>query len=72
MGIPLLTIAGYAIQALDLVPQIIAAGQDIQGYVTKTTGVIKAAQDAKTDIPDSAWDELSVIREGLQGRLHAP
>ncbi len=67
-----LTIAAYAIQLLDLVPKVIAAGQDIQAFVSNSSAVIKNAQDTQTKIPDAAWDELKTIREGLQARLQAP
>lgn len=67
-----LSIAAYALQALDLVPKVIAAGRDIAGYISTTSGVIKTAQDTQTVIPPAAWDELKAVREGLQGRLHAP
>lgn len=67
-----LTIIAYAVQALDLVPKVIAAGQDIAGYISKTTGVINAAHDSNTKIPDAAWDELKATREALQKELHAP
>lgn len=65
-----LSIVSYALQALDLVPRVIAAGQDIASYVSKTKTVIQTAHDTQTKIPDSAWDELKVVRESLQKRLH--
>jgi hypothetical protein len=66
-----LSIIGYAVQALDLVPKIVAAGQDIAGYIAKTTSVINAAHAANTAIPDAAWDELKATREALQKDLHS-
>lgn len=66
-----LTVLSYALQALDLVPRVVAAGQDIGAFVAKTNGVIKTAQDTGKTIPDAAWDELKAVREDLQKRLHA-
>ena len=65
-----LSILGYAVQALDLVPKIVATGQDIAGYISKTTGVIKTAQDTGGQIPAAAWDDLKATREALQKELH--
>ena len=67
-----LTIIAYAVQALDLVPKVIAAGQDIAGYIAKTTGVINAAHASQRPITAAAWDDLKAIRVSLQTELHAP
>ena len=67
-----LTIIAYAVQALYLVPKVSAAGQDIVGYIAKTTGIINAAHASQTPIPDAAWAELRATREALQAELHAP
>lgn len=65
-----LSILAYAVQALDLVPKVVAAGQDIASYVSKATSTINAAHSTGTPIPDSAWDELKATRKALQAQLH--
>jgi len=67
----LLGIIGYAMQALDIIPKMLAAGQDISGYLANVKSVVQTAQDSGESIPDSAWDELKTIREDLQKRLHS-
>lgn len=70
MALPIATIVTYALQALDLIPRLLVAGKDIKGYIDNVSSVIKTAQDTGADIPDAAWDELKVVRESLQKRLH--
>lgn len=67
-----LSILAYAVQALDLVPKVIALGQDLAGYIAKTKAVIDAAHSAGTPIPDAAWDEQKAIRAAWQAELHKP
>ncbi len=67
-----LSILAYAVQALDLVPKVIALGMDLKGYIAKTTAVLNASHDSGQPIPDTAWDDLKAIREALQKELHAP
>lgn len=66
-----LSIVAYAVQALDLVPRIIQAGQDIASYINKTKGVIETAHAAGGVIPAAAWDDLKATREALQKELHS-
>ena len=65
------SIAAYAIQALDLIPKVIAAGRDVQAYIDTSKGVISTAQGSGQKIPSAAWDELKTVREALQAELHS-
>lgn len=69
MVIESLSIVAYAIQALELVPKIVAAGRDIAAYVGNAKAVLETAHEIGF-LPDGAWDDLKATREALQKELH--
>ena len=51
----------YAIEALRLIPNLVAAGVDIYGYVAYTSEKLKEMQAEDRDPSDEEWDYLNQL-----------
>ncbi len=63
-------IIGYAMQVLDIVPKLLAAGQDIKGFMAKTTASLTKMKDENRGPTEAEKKELDILIEGLRERLH--
>lgn len=58
----------YAIQALNVLPGLIAAGIDVVAIVQKTSDDLAAMQAENRDPTDEEWAALNKVVEDLRAR----
>lgn len=61
---------GFAIQAMQALPQLVAAGMDIAGVVNDTSAKLTRMQDEKRGPTDAEWAELNASIRVKQEALH--
>jgi hypothetical protein len=61
----------YAIQALEALPQLIAAGQSVTALITQTTSSLKSMQAENRDPTAAEWVAQATTISGLRAVLHS-
>ena len=61
----------YAIQALEAIPQLLAAGQSVVTLVDQTTTNLKAMQAQNRDPSAEEWAAQAKVISDLRAILHA-
>jgi hypothetical protein len=61
----------YAIQALQAIPQLIAAGQSVVSLVNHTTDALKLMQAENRDPTAEEWMAQAKVVSDLRALLHA-
>ena len=61
----------YALQVLQAIPTLIAAGQNISGLVSQSTTALNAMIAEKRNPSDAEWDALNAAIKALRDQLHA-
>jgi hypothetical protein len=61
----------YAIQILNAIPQLIAAGQSVMTVVNQGTVAIQNMIAEKRDPSPAEWDQLNATINALRAQLHA-
>jgi len=67
-----LTLAAFAIKALEIVPQLITAGLDVQAHIRQSTTALQGMQTEKRDPNDAEWAALNATIAEMRKELHAP
>ncbi len=62
----------YALQILEAIPSLIAAGKSVTALVTDGTKAVKAMQAEKRAPSQAEWDALNAQIKALRDELHAP
>lgn len=62
----------YAMQVLQALPTLIAAGQSVVTLVQQTNDRLKVMQDERRDPTPAEWAELNATIATLRSELHAP
>lgn len=62
----------YAIQVLQALPTLIAAGQSVVTLVEQTNARLRVMQDERRDPTPEEWAELNATIARLRGELHTP
>ena len=62
----------YILQFLNMLPQLIATGQNVMGLVNSTTTAVQNMIAEKRDPTQAEWDALNAITNNLRAQLHAP
>lgn len=60
----------YALQVLQVLPQLIAAGQDVAGFIQQANTSLKNMQDQKRDPTAEEWAALNTQIDALRKQLH--
>ena len=60
----------YALQVLESLPGLIAAGQNVIGMVESSTAAIKQMVDENRDPSDAEWQTLNEATAALRAQLH--
>ena len=61
----------YALQALQAIPSLIAAGQSVVELVTQTSDALKKMQAENRDPTAEEWAAQAVIIQNLRAILHS-
>lgn len=61
----------YALQALEVIPQLISAGQNVIGLVEHTTSAMKKMVAENRDPTPGEWDDLNQKIDDLRAQLHS-
>ena len=61
----------FALQVLESLPALIAAGQSVVGLVQQSSEAVRRMVDEKRDPTTEEWDELNAITAALRGQLHS-
>jgi hypothetical protein len=62
----------YAIQILQAIPQLLAAGQSVMGSVNQGTTALQNMLAEKRDPTPEEWAALDAQIDSLRAQLHAP
>jgi hypothetical protein len=65
------TAVDFPVAALQAIPNLVAAGQDIEGFINHTADVLTAAQAGDGLIPQAEWDALNARIADLRAQLNA-
>ena len=60
----------YALQVLEALPGLIAAGQSVVALVQNTSEALKRMQAESRDPTDQEWVTLNIQIEQLRNKLH--
>lgn len=66
----LTTALAYAMQVLNILPGLMAAGHSVVELVTETNTALAKMQEEKRDPSPEEWDALNAKIEVLRGQLH--
>lgn len=61
----------FAIQLLDVIPSLIAAGRDVAALVSDGKAKIEAMQAENRDPTPAEWDSLNAQIKALRDELHS-
>lgn len=64
------SIIAYALQALEAIPTLIAAGQSVIGLIQHSTAALKLMQTENRDPTDQEWADLNATIDALRQQLH--
>lgn len=64
-------VALYALQVLQALPTLIAAGQNIANLVSQSSAALNAMIAEKRNPSDAEWDALNAAIKALRDQLHA-
>jgi hypothetical protein len=68
----MMTALEYALQVLNALPQLIAAGVEITAMATQARDRLQAMKDENREPTPAEWNELNDEIARLRGQLHAP
>ena len=64
-------VALYALQILQMIPGLIAAGQSVVGFVNESSAALQLMIAEKRDPTDAEWDTLNATTAALRAQLHS-
>lgn len=61
----------YAMQILQILPPLLAAGKDVAGLIQNGNAALKTMTDEKRDPTDAEWAALNAQITALRAELHS-